>query len=386
MPTSSGPIVLHGDPTAALHATPKQYVDTKQPLDADLTTIAGLTATTDGILQSKVSAWSVRTPAQVKADMTPSTSLNTAFGHLVQGVVTGGGNSGFGHRAQQALTGGIDNTGLGFYTQNKLTSGSRNTAVGLGAQENLTIGNNNTAIGVGAQQLLVGGNDNTAVGFQSQLKLSGGSSNTALGFQSQFNLTTGGGNTAVGHLAHQNMTTGSGNTAVGLQSQQTMTAGSNNSAFGFLAQNVLTSGLNNAAVGYMAQQALTSGNNNVALGTEAQKSFTTGTNSTALGAFAGSTDGVTSTTPTLANVTLLGYRAQALVDNVCVIGSRVAADRQSLCLGNYGEVGTGRGVFALSNASVVPTTNPTGGGVLFAEGGALKWRGSSGTVSTIAAA
>ena len=41
----------------------------KQPLDADLTTIAGLTATTDNFIQSKVNAWSSRTPAQVAADL-----------------------------------------------------------------------------------------------------------------------------------------------------------------------------------------------------------------------------------------------------------------------------------------------------------------------------
>jgi hypothetical protein len=41
----------------------------KQPLDSDLTTIASLTATTDGIMQAKASAWSVRTPAQVKTDL-----------------------------------------------------------------------------------------------------------------------------------------------------------------------------------------------------------------------------------------------------------------------------------------------------------------------------
>jgi hypothetical protein len=43
-------------------------------------------------------------------------------------------------------------------------------------------------------------------------------------------------------------------------------------------------------------------------------------------------------------------------------------------------------VIGLANAATVPTTNPTGGGVLYAEGGALKWRGSSGTVTTIAPA
>lgn len=38
----------------------------KQPLDSDLTTIAGLTPTTDNIIQSVAGAWASRTPAQVK--------------------------------------------------------------------------------------------------------------------------------------------------------------------------------------------------------------------------------------------------------------------------------------------------------------------------------
>ena len=40
-----------------------------QPVDADLTTIAGLTATTDSFLQAKSSAWTTRTPTQVTADL-----------------------------------------------------------------------------------------------------------------------------------------------------------------------------------------------------------------------------------------------------------------------------------------------------------------------------
>lgn len=42
---------------------------TGQPLDSDLTTIAGLTATTDNFIQSKSSAWASRTPTQVAADL-----------------------------------------------------------------------------------------------------------------------------------------------------------------------------------------------------------------------------------------------------------------------------------------------------------------------------
>ncbi len=41
-----------------------------QPLDSDLTTIAGLTATTDNIIQSKAGAWASRTVAQFKTDLT----------------------------------------------------------------------------------------------------------------------------------------------------------------------------------------------------------------------------------------------------------------------------------------------------------------------------
>lgn len=40
-----------------------------QAPDADLTTIAGLTATTDSFMQSKASAWAARTIAQVKTDL-----------------------------------------------------------------------------------------------------------------------------------------------------------------------------------------------------------------------------------------------------------------------------------------------------------------------------
>ena len=46
-----------------------KHESTWQPLDSDLTTIAGLTATTDNFLQAKGSAWASRTIAQVKTDL-----------------------------------------------------------------------------------------------------------------------------------------------------------------------------------------------------------------------------------------------------------------------------------------------------------------------------
>lgn len=51
-----------------------------------------------------------------------------------------------------------------------------------------------------------------------------------------------------------------------------------------------------------------------------------------------------------------------------------------------GSFGSGSGVAFVANATTAPTTNPTGGGIFYVEAGALKYRGSSGTVTTIAPA
>lgn len=51
---------------------------------------------------------------------------------------------------------------------------------------------------------------------------------------------------------------------------------------------------------------------------------------------------------------------------------------------NGGSYGAGVGVMFIANRTTAPTTNPAGGGLLYTEAGALKYRGSSGTVTTIA--
>lgn len=48
--------------------------------------------------------------------------------------------------------------------------------------------------------------------------------------------------------------------------------------------------------------------------------------------------------------------------------------------------GSGQGVIGIANATAVPSINPTAGGVLYVEAGALKYRGSSGTITTLAPA
>lgn len=53
-------------------------------------------------------------------------------------------------------------------------------------------------------------------------------------------------------------------------------------------------------------------------------------------------------------------------------------------IGSGAPTGGGYPVLGIKNATVAPNTNPSNGGVLYVEGGALKYRGSSGTVTTIA--
>jgi len=48
-----------------------------------------------------------------------------------------------------------------------------------------------------------------------------------------------------------------------------------------------------------------------------------------------------------------------------------------------GSFGSGEKVIFIANASVVPSSNPSGGGILYVESGALKYRGSSGTITTL---
>lgn len=63
----------------------KTAVDGKQPLDSDLTTIAGLTATSDNVMQAKAGAWASRTLAQLMSDLA---GLGTTFQPLDSDLTT----------------------------------------------------------------------------------------------------------------------------------------------------------------------------------------------------------------------------------------------------------------------------------------------------------
>jgi hypothetical protein len=73
-------------------------------------------------------------------------------------------------------------------------------------------------------------------------------------------------------------------------------------------------------------------------------------------------------------------RIGCFTDDVVAAFSNIS----NLGINTLTEFGLGVGCVGIANATTVPTTNPTGGGVLYIEAGALKYRGSSGTVTTIA--
>lgn len=59
---------------------------------------------------------------------------------------------------------------------------------------------------------------------------------------------------------------------------------------------------------------------------------------------------------------------------------------KNLGLNTPSAFGGGSGVLGIANAATNPSTNPSGGGVLYCDAGALKYRGSGGTVTTVAPA
>lgn len=77
-------------------------------------------------------------------------------------------------------------------------------------------------------------------------------------------------------------------------------------------------------------------------------------------------------------------RALSLITDATVRAVFEATTYNTTLLAAAGSYGSGSGVLFLGNATTAPTTDPTGGGILYVEAGALKYRGSSGTVTTIA--
>lgn len=220
----------------------------------------------------------------------------------------------------------------------------------------------------------VGGNSNTAFGREA-LNGNTDNSNSAFGQYALRVSSTGNSNTAVGNNSLVSNLTGSGNTSVGNNSLVSNSAGSSNSAFGATALN------------------LTTGSSNVGLGFSAGSAITTGTGNVVIGGYTGSTAPISTTGSNSIVISDGSANVRQYYDgtNSAWVFNTGASERMRIdSAGSVGiggsSFGGGAKVMFIANATTVPTTNPVGGGVMYVEAGALKYRGSSGTVTTIAAA
>jgi hypothetical protein len=294
-----------------------------------------------------------------------SGQLNSAFGtRALQRVTAGGVNSAFGADTLATLTTGTYNNGFGCKALANATTGSRNNAFGqscLWGAGGSNTGSENCGFGQDVMIGMLTGNNNCGYGNQTLTSLTGANNNSAFGHQVLYS-STAADNSAFGFRAMFKNTTGTLNAAFGNQTLYENTTGSYNTAFGSSALGALTTGVYNVALGWRA------GN-----GQDPNEPSIVDTYCTFIGPFASRDTSVPSATP-LNNATAIGNGAKVAEDNQVAIGNALV--RSTLLRGNV----------RLSNTPGVPVTPIAGVGQIYVEGGALKFMGGSGTVTTLAPA
>lgn len=160
----------------------------KQPLDSDLTAIAGLTPTNDDVLQRKAGAWTNRTPAQLKTDLTltksdvgltnvPNVDATARANH--SGTQTASTISDFTEAAQDAVGGSLANSN----TVN-LTYSDGGNAITADTRTQMSIASDSSGLKLSGDAAAPGtsryyGTDGSGTKGYFSLPASGGESNTA---------------------------------------------------------------------------------------------------------------------------------------------------------------------------------------------------------------
>lgn len=302
-------------------------------------------------------------------------------------------NTAVGAFAMQDAVSAFDNVAVGIQALRRITSGDRNTVVGSAAALEVTTGAVNTAVGGAAMRYTRTGYDNVAIGYHAcwgdPFDIPGNTffRNTAVGTLAMENIKSGSANVAVGYTALHDVLSGANNVAVGYEALRLLTTGQLNVALGMQALRGVVDGWSNVAVGSQALYSLVNGFQNVVIGQEAGFSvlggrnvmigFAAGRNATGqenvfLGSQAGQ-DEAGSGKLYIANTT-----------GVPLIGGDFTLRNVGINTLTWGA--NAKGVLAIAEVIVVPASSPAGIGQLWVEGGALKYRGAGGTVTTIAPA
>lgn len=341
---------------------------------------------------------------------------STAVGYsALTAITTGEGSTVVGYLAGAAVTTGPANTLVGLTSGQYITAAQQNTALGaytLGAQSaiNATASDYNVAVGVYALRALQGATTpaglrsssgcNVAVGYEAGRSLTVGVENVYLGNQAGWHGTTASYNVQVGTKAGDLNEDGNCNTFLGAVAGYLHQHGDHSVLIGYqcgygqepggvptlytmnystcIGSLALTNVLGadyNTAIGYAAGTNVTTGGSNILVGPNTAAALTTGTRNLLFGYGVDVAAGSTSNYMSIGNL--------LFSDNIDGTGTSASSGNLGIRSTSYGG---GAGVIAIANRGTAPSTNPSGGGIIYVESGALKYRGSSGTVTTLAAA
>ena len=203
-------------------------------------------------------------------------------------------------------------------------------------------------------------------------------------------------NVIIGKGAAPDLDTGSNNVVIG-----------GDAGYGYLTDVGLEGGGYNVVIGLEAGSYMVDGSNNVLVGHRAGFDKN-GSKNTCIGWYAGYRSGPGShERSTMLGAesgynsgssysVFLGFQAGGSEANDYRLHIGVASASHPLIYGEFDDVNLGLldtkdmaggvGVIAIANATTPPGSTPTGGGVLYVTGGALTYKGSSGTVTTLGVA
>ena len=270
--TMLGDLILNADPSNALGAATKQYVDNNvpviQPVSAAQTGVVNNTSLQElGGVDKTINGVRVG-----RGNISDPVSENTAVGYqALQSVVhttgeTGYYNTAFGDSALSSLTIGYENDAFGDWALRLCTTGSYNMAMGSGALMNLTIGSQNLAVGANVLRNNISGERNTGVGsgalqnntgsfntaignLAGGLSTSSGNSNILIGLQAGRNVTTGSNNLLIENITNASITSGSFNIVLNPKQKSGVTTGSYNTIIGCWDAAFPNAMLNNVIIG-----------------------------------------------------------------------------------------------------------------------------------------